>query len=100
MIPQFKDVVTRYKPDIIFSDGEWDLTSAEWHTSELLAWLFNESPVKDDVVINDRWGKDTRHKHGGYWTTEYTPGMSWHGSSVGREPRHGFQLWLQSRGAA
>src|ERR1035438_9139181 len=23
-----------------------------------------------------RWGKDTRHKHGGYWTTEYTPGMS------------------------
>ena len=43
---------------------------------ELLAWLFNESPVKDDVVINDRWGKDTRHKHGGYWTTEYTAGMS------------------------
>jgi len=76
MTPQFKDVVTRYKPDIIFGDGEWDLTSAEWHTPELLAWLFNESPVKDTVVINDRWGKDTRHKHGGYWTTEYTPGMA------------------------
>jgi len=76
MIPQFKDVVTRYKPDIIFADGEWDLTSAEWHTPEMLAWLFNESPVKDTVVINDRWGKDTRHKHGGYWTTEYTPGMA------------------------
>jgi alpha-L-fucosidase len=27
-------------------------------------------------VINDRWGKDTRHKHGGYWTTEYTSGMT------------------------
>jgi alpha-L-fucosidase len=76
MTPQFKDVVTRYKPDIIFADGEWELTSAEWHTPELLAWLFNESPVKDNVVINDRWGKDTRHKHGGYWTTEYTPGMA------------------------
>jgi len=76
MTPQFKDVVTRYKPDIIFGDGEWDLTSAEWHTPEMLAWLFNESPVKDNVVINDRWGKDTRHLHGGYWTTEYTPGMS------------------------
>ena len=76
MFPQFKDLVTRYKPAIIFSDGEWDLTSAEWHSPELLAWLFNESPVKDDVVINDRWGKDTRHKHGGYWTTEYTPGMT------------------------
>lgn len=42
----------------------------------MLAWLFNESAVKNDVVINDRWGKDSRHKHGGYWTTEYTPGMS------------------------
>ncbi len=28
------------------------------------------------MVIDDRWGKDTRHKHGGYWTTEYTAGMS------------------------
>jgi alpha-L-fucosidase len=76
MFPQFKDLITRYQPAIIFSDGEWDLPSSEWRTPELLAWLFNESPVKDDVVINDRWGKETRHKHGGYWTTEYTPGMS------------------------
>lgn len=76
MTPQFKDLVTRYKPSIIFSDGEWDLTSAEWSTPALMAWLFNESPVKNEVVINDRWGKDSRHRHGGYWTTEYTPGMS------------------------
>jgi len=76
MFPQFKDVVTRYKPSIIFSDGEWEMPSADWHSPELLAWLFNDSPVKDEVVIDDRWGKDTRHKHGGYWTTEYTAGMS------------------------
>lgn len=76
MFPQFKDLVTRYQPSIIFSDGEWEMDSANWHSAELLAWLFNESPVKDEVVINDRWGKDCRHKHGGYWTTEYTSGMS------------------------
>jgi alpha-L-fucosidase len=52
------------------------MSSADWHAPELLAWLFNDSPVKDEVVINDRWGSDTRHKHGGYWTTEYTAGMS------------------------
>lgn len=76
MVPQFKDLVTRYQPSIIFSDGEWDLPSSEWNTPELLAWLFNHTAVKEEVVINDRWGKDSRHKHGGYWTTEYTPGMS------------------------
>jgi alpha-L-fucosidase len=76
LFPQFKDLVTRYEPALIFSDGEWDLPSSEWRSPELLAWLFNESKVKGEVVINDRWGKETRHKHGGYWTTEYTPGMS------------------------
>jgi alpha-L-fucosidase len=76
MFPQFKDMVTHYKPDIVFGDGEWEQTSAEWHSPELLAWLYNDSPVKDVVVVNDRWGSDTRHQHGGYWTTEYTPGMS------------------------
>ncbi len=75
MFPQFKDVVTRTKPSIIFSDGEWEMPSADWHSPEMLAWLLNESPVKDEVVINDRWGKDTRHKHGGYYTTEYTSGL-------------------------
>ena len=76
LIPQFKDLVSRYKPSIIFSDGEWELPSSAWRSPELLAWLFNQSSSKDEVVIDDRWGSDTRHKHGGYWTTEYTPGMS------------------------
>jgi alpha-L-fucosidase len=34
MIPQFKDLVTRYKPSLIFSDGEWDLSSAEWQSPD------------------------------------------------------------------
>jgi alpha-L-fucosidase len=87
MMPQFKDVVTRYKPSLIFSDGEWEMTSDQWRSPELLAWLYNESPVKDEIVVDDRWGSDTRHKHGGYWTTEYTPGMA--------ETTH---AWEESRG--
>lgn len=75
MHPQFKDVVTRYSPSIIFSDGEWDMPSSDWKTEELLAWLYNESPCKEYVIADDRWGKETRHKHGGYFTTEYGAGM-------------------------
>src|SRR5690606_4450633 len=45
MFPQFKDLVNRYKPSVIFSDGEWDMKSEDWKSPELLAWLFNESPV-------------------------------------------------------
>jgi alpha-L-fucosidase len=89
MTPQFKDVVTRYKPAIIFSDGEWDMPSKDWKSEELLAWLFNESPSKDEVVVNDRWGKECRHTHGGYWTTEYAAGL-----------KDGSHPWEESRGMA
>src|ERR1035438_1919467 len=75
MTPQFKDVVTRYQPSIIFSDGEWDMPSQDWKSESLLAWLFNDSACKDEVVVNDRWGKECRHHHGGYWTTEYAAGL-------------------------
>ncbi|MFT4031796.1 MAG: alpha-L-fucosidase [Siphonobacter sp.] len=71
MIPQLKDLVTRYKPDIVWTDGEWDHPSEVWKSTEFLAWLYNDSPVKNDVVVNDRWGKETRSKHGGIFTTEY-----------------------------
>lgn len=71
MIPQMKDLVNSYKPDIVWTDGEWDHPSETWKSTQFLAWLFNDSPVKDEVVINDRWGKETRSKHGGIYTTEY-----------------------------
>lgn len=71
MMPQMKDLVMRYKPDIFWTDGEWDYPSEKWKSTEFLAWLYNESPVKDRVAVNDRWGKETRGVHGGYFTTEY-----------------------------
>lgn len=71
MLPQLKDLVVRYKPDVVWTDGEWEYPSATWKSPEFLSWLYNESPVKNEVVVNDRWGKETRGKHGGFYTTEY-----------------------------
>ena len=76
MVPQFKDVVEQYHPALIFSDGEWDLEHDRWRSTDLLAWLFNDAPSREEVVVNDRWGKGIRHQHGGYYTTEYGAGMA------------------------
>ena len=71
MIPQMKDLVETYHPDILWTDGEWEHTSAQWKSEQFLSWLYNQSSVKDNIVVNDRWGSDTRSKHGGIYTTEY-----------------------------
>ena len=75
MYPQFKELVNKYQPSLIFSDGDWWMNDDLWRTRPMLAWLYNHAPNKDEVVINDRWGK-VRGKHGGYYTTEYGSGFS------------------------
>ena len=71
MMPQIKDLVRQHKPALIFSDGEWSHPHETWRSTEFLAWLFNEGPNRDEVVVDDRWGKGIRHKCGSYYTTEY-----------------------------
>lgn len=71
MWPQLRELVTSYEPEIVWSDGEWDHTSEAWGSEEFLAWLYKDSPVRETVVVNDRWGSETRSRHGGFYTTEY-----------------------------
>ena len=70
-LPQLKELVMAYRPDIVWTDGEWDYPWQVWRGPEFLSWLYNESPVKDTVVVNDRWGKGMRGKCGDHYTTEY-----------------------------
>jgi len=76
LIPQLKDIVKKYLPDIVWADGDWDENSTYWKSTEFLAWLYNDSPVRDTVVVNDRWGHECRAKNGGYWTPwdQFNPG--------------------------
>jgi alpha-L-fucosidase len=69
MIPQFKEVVGTYKPNILFTDGEWFNHSETWNARQLIAWYYNL--VGPDAIVNDRWG------HGsdiGFITPEYSSG--------------------------
>ena len=69
--PMLKELIERHQPWTLFTDGEWDHPSEVWHSTEFLTWLYNESSVRDFIVPNDRWGRETRGHLGGNFTTEY-----------------------------
>lgn len=72
-MPELYDLVEKYEPEIIWSDGEWEATSDYWKAREFLQWYADKI---ETGVWNDRWGTDTECKHGGFLTCDdrYSPG--------------------------
>ncbi len=71
MVPQFKELVERYKPDLIFSDGDWNNTADQLRSPYLISWYYNT--VGPDAIVNNRWGNGTKH---GFLTPEYSAGIT------------------------
>ncbi|MEN9920067.1 MAG: hypothetical protein RL662_2503 [Bacteroidota bacterium] len=71
MIPQFKELVSKYRPSLIFTDGEWWNTAEQWHARELIAWYYNL--VGPEAIVNDRWGSGADY---GFKTPEYSAGIT------------------------
>ena len=75
MLPQLRELIENYQPQVLFTDGDWLDPYTLWRSTEFLEWLLRSSTVRDDIVINDRWGM-VRKQHGGYFTTEYGAGLN------------------------
>ena len=73
--PQMKQLINNYQPDVFWTDGDWDAPAETWKSQEFLSWLYNQSPVKEKIVVNDRWGSGVRFNHGGIYTPEYQPDL-------------------------
>lgn len=70
MIPQFKELIGTYRPELIFTDGEWFNKASDFHAAELIAWYFNL--VGPDAIVNNRWGSGSDI---GFLTPEYSSGI-------------------------
>jgi alpha-L-fucosidase len=74
IVPQCKEFIDRYDPDILWFDGEWDLPAEERKTPELVAYFYNRAHGRKEVAVNDRLGSETRAKHGDFFTSEFHDG--------------------------
>ncbi|XP_063986522.1 plasma alpha-L-fucosidase-like [Diachasmimorpha longicaudata] len=76
VIPEMHEIVEKYKPEVFWSDGDGGTSEEYWKSKEFIAYLYNDSPVRDTVVVNDRWGTGTNCKHGDFYSCadRFNPG--------------------------
>lgn len=70
ILPQAKDYIDRYDPDILWFDGEWQRPASYYRTPELVAYFYNRAAGRKEVVCNDRMGSETRGNYGDFFTSE------------------------------
>ncbi len=69
-LPQFREIVDNYRPELIFCDGDWDFTSQQLHTPEMVKYFYDK--IGPTALINNRLGNGWDF---GHLTPEYSSGI-------------------------
>jgi alpha-L-fucosidase len=70
IVPQAREFIDMYDPDILWFDGEWSMTPEELHTPDIASYFYNRAQGRKEVALNDRNGQ-VRHKIGDFFCSEY-----------------------------
>ena len=70
IVPQAREFIDKYDPDILWFDGEWSRPAGYYHTPEIVAYFYNRAEGRKEVASNDRLGMETRKGHGDFYTSE------------------------------
>jgi alpha-L-fucosidase len=68
ILPELYELVNKYQPELIWSDGDWEASSEYWKAREFLDWYTRQSSVASTAIYNDRWGYDVTCQHGTFVT--------------------------------
>ncbi len=70
IVPQAKEFIDKYDPDILWFDGEWQRPAEYYKTPEIVAYFYNHAEGRKKVAANDRMGQGSRENHGDFFTSE------------------------------
>jgi alpha-L-fucosidase len=88
IVPQAKEFIDLYDPDILWFDGDWEMFAEEYRSPEIIAHFYNRAEGRKEVALNDRNGR-SRFKVGDFFCSEY------HRLPKGYEMMH---PWEENRG--
>lgn len=72
MVFQIREIMDLYQPDFIYFDGEWDKPSDFWKSREFISYYYNQAEKRGQkVLVNDRYGNESRGVHGDVFNVEY-----------------------------